>query len=99
MPRVLKSTIRLAMVVLGASVSTLAGPSHLRIARVVEAASCPPAPGANTIVVENCSAGNPATEWDLAGGSSSANIQGFAADISVNKGDVVHFKIAVNPAG
>ncbi len=48
--------------------------------------------GGNAIVCENSKAGNPASEWDVAGAGSS-NIQGYATDISVNKGETVHFKI------
>src|SRR5881394_805203 len=98
MPRMLNAPARLAAVAIGALV--LAGPAVPRIQRDVAAApSCPPPSGANPIVVENCQTGNPATEWDLPGGASSANVQGFATDISVNKGGVVHFKVDVNPAG
>ena len=43
-------------------------------------------------------AGIPASEWDIAG-AGDPSIQGFATDISVNKGSDVHFKIDVNPAG
>ncbi len=45
-----------------------------------------------TIVTENQLSGNPASEWDISG-SGDPNIQGFATDISVNKGQTVHFKI------
>ncbi|MSN27148.1 MAG: DUF4082 domain-containing protein [Geobacter sp.] len=47
---------------------------------------------ANAIEAENCKAGNPAGEWDISGAGDSS-IQGFATDISVNKGEAVHFKI------
>src|SRR5258707_384578 len=94
----LKATVRLA--VLGIGVLALSGPGARRIDHVVGAAApCPPPPGANPIVVENCSPGNQPREWDLSGGMGSAGIQGFTTDISVNKGDVVHFKVDVNPAG
>ena len=48
----------------------------------------------NPIVIENLLPGNPESEWDvnLAGDLS---IQGFATDISVDKGSTVHFKIDV----
>src|SRR5262249_17781903 len=36
---------------------------------------------------------NPSTAWDITGGAGSDNIQGFATDISVNRGQTVHFKI------
>ncbi|GAB1540802.1 hypothetical protein NUACC21_34710 [Scytonema sp. NUACC21] len=47
---------------------------------------------ANSIVAENCQAGNPASEWDISGIGDST-IQGFATDISVNRGQTVSFKI------
>jgi Domain of unknown function (DUF4082)/Bacterial Ig-like domain/Bacterial Ig domain len=51
----------------------------------------------NPIANENKLPGNPASEWDIADGSSGdLSIQGFATDISVNKGGVIHFKIDVN---
>ncbi|MHA3773887.1 N,N-dimethylformamidase beta subunit family domain-containing protein [Verrucomicrobiota bacterium sgz303538] len=47
---------------------------------------------ANPIVIENALPGNPKTEWDVFG-SGDASIQGFATDISVNKGETVRFKV------
>ena len=44
------------------------------------------------VVVENALPGNPSSEWDISGAGDSS-IQGFATDISVNKGETVHFKI------
>ena len=46
----------------------------------------------NAIEAENCRPGNPASEWDVSG-SGDANLQGFATDISVNRGETVSFKI------
>ena len=46
----------------------------------------------NEIVAENCLTGNPASQWDVSGAGDSS-IQGFATDISVNKGGTVTFKI------
>src|SRR3954466_14123422 len=46
----------------------------------------------NAIVSENALPGNPASEWDISG-AGDLSIQGFATDISVNKGETVHFKI------
>ena len=46
----------------------------------------------NAIVVENALPGNPSSEWDI-NGAGDLTIQGFATDISVNKGQTVHFKI------
>ncbi|MGJ0483987.1 MAG: N,N-dimethylformamidase beta subunit family domain-containing protein [Methylomicrobium sp.] len=48
--------------------------------------------GGNPIVCENAKAGNPSSEWDITG-AGSLNIQGYATDISVNKGETVRFKI------
>lgn len=50
--------------------------------------------GQNPIVEENQHNGNPSSEWDVSG-AGDLSIQGFATDISVNKGDNVHFKIDV----
>lgn len=50
---------------------------------------------ANAIVAENCLPGQPWTEWDV-GGEGDDIIQGFATDISVNKGQTIYFKIKTN---
>ncbi len=55
------------------------------------AAPCDP-PVASPIACENSKAGSPKSEWDVSG-SGSSTIQGFATDISVNKGETVRFKI------
>jgi hypothetical protein len=49
----------------------------------------------NAIVVENCLPGSPSSEWDLSAGQlgGDSTIQGFATDISVDRGDTVRFKI------
>src|SRR5690348_10574772 len=47
---------------------------------------------ANSIVLENQNPGNPESEWDLHG-PSSTTIEGFAVDISVNRGATIAFKI------
>ncbi|WP_414542655.1 N,N-dimethylformamidase beta subunit family domain-containing protein [Nostoc sp. CCY0012] len=49
----------------------------------------------NSIVSENCKAGNPASEWDI-NGIGDTSIQGFATDISYNRGQTVNFKIQTN---
>src|SRR2546428_1732637 len=49
--------------------------------------------GANPIVCENNLTGNPQSEWDISG-AGDATLQGFATDISVNKGAIVHFKVS-----
>lgn len=45
----------------------------------------------NAIVAENCLVGNPASEWDVSD-AGDLSIQGFATDISVNRGTTVFFK-------
>jgi N,N-dimethylformamidase beta subunit-like, C-terminal len=47
---------------------------------------------ANDVVRENCRPGNDSTEWDINGNGDPA-IQGYATNISVNKGEKVDFKI------
>ena len=47
---------------------------------------------ANAIVAENCLPGNPPSEWEISG-DGDQSIQGFATDISVNRGKTVDFKI------
>jgi len=51
----------------------------------------------NMIEAENCKTGNPSSEWDI-NGAGDTTIQGFATDISVNKGETVHFKISTTAA-
>ncbi|MCK9620637.1 MAG: DUF4082 domain-containing protein, partial [Methylobacter sp.] len=51
----------------------------------------------NAIVSENCKPGNPSTEWDVVG-AGDLSIQGFATDISVNRGQTVSFKIKTDAA-
>jgi hypothetical protein len=46
----------------------------------------------NEITAENCLTGNLPSEWDIVG-SGDASIQGFATQISVNRGSTVQFKI------
>ena len=46
----------------------------------------------NAIIAENSLAGNPSSEWDI-NGAGDTSIQGFATDISVNRGGTVSFKI------
>ncbi|WBB69600.1 DUF4082 domain-containing protein [Micromonospora sp. WMMD812] len=52
------------------------------------AATCAP----NPVVCENAKTGQPASEWDI-DGAGDHTIQGFATDISVNRGNRVDFKI------
>ncbi len=49
----------------------------------------------NPTVLENMKIGNPRSEWDVEGGGS-ANIQGFATNISINHGSTIDFKIATD---
>jgi len=49
----------------------------------------------NPIVTENALAGNPQSEWDVIN-AGDPTIQGFATDMSVNKGTTVRFKINVS---
>jgi len=52
---------------------------------------------ANAIVAENCLPGNPQSEWDINNSDAGdPTIQGFATDISVNRGSTVYFKIKTN---
>lgn len=51
--------------------------------------------GGNTIVCENGKPGNPPSEWDI-GGAGDPGIQGFATDISVNRGGTISFKVDTN---
>jgi hypothetical protein len=49
---------------------------------------------ANDIVCENSKPGSPPTEWDVStGDAGDPTIQGFGADISVNQGGTISFKI------
>ncbi len=48
-----------------------------------------------SIQCENAKPGNPASQWDV-NGAGDSTIQGFATDISANKGTTVSFKISTN---
>jgi hypothetical protein len=73
-----------------AAIATLLVAGGLATAPAAQAACNPQAP--NAIAAENALTGTPKSQWDVSG-SGSANIQGFATDISVNCGDTVHFKV------
>jgi len=60
------------------------------------AASC--AAPANPIEAENCQVGNPSSEWDISGVGDSS-LQGFATEISINRGATVSFKIDSGTTG
>ena len=51
----------------------------------------------NPIACENSKIGNPANEWDVSGAGSST-LQGFATEISVNRGQTVGFKVSTTAA-
>jgi hypothetical protein len=59
-------------------------------------ASC--AAPVNAIEAENCLPGNPASEWDISPKSGNPTIEGFAADISYDKGQTAQFKIKTTAA-
>jgi hypothetical protein len=48
---------------------------------------------ANAIVAENCLPGSPSSEWDTKTFEGDSTIQGFATDMSVNRGSTISFKI------
>jgi hypothetical protein len=50
---------------------------------------------ANAITAENCLTGNPSSEWDV-NGAGDPSIQGYATQISVNRGGTVQFKVDTN---
>src|SRR5262249_12564240 len=51
----------------------------------------------NPIPAENLLPGNPQSEWDVSG-SGDSTIQGFATDMSVNKGGSISFKVTTTAA-
>lgn len=59
------------------------------------AAAGPCDPPANEIVCENSKSGSPSSQWDVTG-AGDPSIQGFATDVSVNRGETVHFKVDTN---
>src|SRR5215467_9415878 len=91
MPRTLARTMRLLV----AASITLAGSVTVGVpAAPVAAAPCDPPPTSNPIACENSLPGDPSSAWDLPNQDmGDPSIQGFATDISVNKGQTVQFKI------
>ena len=75
-----------------AAVATVLAAGWLALAPAARAA-CPAPAGSNEIVVENCQTGSPRSEWDISG-AGDTSIQGFATDMSVNRGTSVSFKIS-----
>jgi hypothetical protein len=57
-------------------------------------APCDP-PAANAIACENSKNGTSPSQWDISG-AGDPNIQGFATEISVDRGETVRFKIDTN---
>jgi hypothetical protein len=54
-----------------------------------------PSTPANPVVEENRLPGAPSTEWDI-NGWGDPTIQGFGHDISIDRGETIHFKIATD---
>jgi hypothetical protein len=52
---------------------------------------------ANPVEAENCLPGHPPSEWEVTG-AGDASIQGFAADMSVNRGGTAVFKVNTDAA-
>ena len=63
--------------------------------RAVYAGPCDEPP--NKVVCENSKAGNPPSDWDISG-TGDPSIQGYATEISVNRGETVFFKIDTDAA-
>ena len=63
----------------------------------VEAQGDPCGTATNPTVCENAKTGNFPSEWEVQGAGDSS-VQGFATDISVNRGDTVRFKIDTTAA-
>jgi hypothetical protein len=81
---------RLPAVAAAAAVALLAGlPVVTPAARA--AGPCDP-PVVSPIACENSLPGSPSSEWDI-DGNGDDTIQGFATDMSVNKGQTVRFKV------
>nr|QIO32460.1 DUF4082 domain-containing protein [Bradyrhizobium sp. 1(2017)] len=83
--------------ILSGSVTSAIAPPAGRQAATTESTSllAAAATSTNPVVLENQKPGNPQSEWDIVGAGSS-NIEGFATDISVNRGNRVDFKINTN---
>jgi len=76
-------------------------PLSRRLSRALSLAACVAlltagvARAQNAIVTENALPGNPSSEWDVVG-AGDPSIQGFATDISVNRGGWISFKVDTN---
>lgn len=64
-------------------------------ARAQVAAQAAAATDSNPIVLENQKPGNPESEWGIDGAGDS-NIEGFATNMSINRGSTIDFKIDTN---
>ena len=84
--------MRRASIVVTLVLAAGAGATAQQPARVAPPGANPCASPVSEIVAENCKPGNDSTEWDI-NGNGDPTIQGFATDISVNKGERVEFKI------
>src|SRR5687767_13262068 len=93
-PAIAREFRRALMLVLSVTIGVL----PLVPAGQVSAQSNPCTAPLNPIVAENCKTGNPASEWEVAG-AGDASIQGFATDISVNKGQTIRFKVKTPATG
>ena len=74
------------------SLAFVLGVSGVAAVAPVASAAGPCDTPANPIVAENCLPGTPPSQWDVSG-AGDASIQGFATQISVNRGETVHFKV------
>jgi hypothetical protein len=90
--KVLRATRRGPVLLRLAAAVVLAGAILTPFTPVPVRAAGPCDPPVNPIVCENSKPGNPSSEWEVAGAGDSS-IQGFATNISVNKGDTVSFKV------
>jgi hypothetical protein len=93
MSRTVRPLLRTATVVAALIVVGLTSPGLIFRTRLTAQVVDPcAAPVTNPVACENTQAGNPISEWDIVG-SGNASIQGFATDISVNRGQTVRFKV------
>ena len=84
-------TLKVAVLALVAALNAMVGPALLGGPSAANAAD-PCGPSGNKIACENAKPGTDPEIWDIYG-AGDASIQGFAADISVNVGQRVDFKI------
>ena len=90
------SSLLLAEKLSKTSKATLSGRIASRsLLQLLLISACFAAAQSNPIVDENAKAGHPRSQWDI-NGSGDSSIQGFATDISVNKGETIRFKIKTN---